>query len=151
MNRNDQKSSSTNKVIKKKLQGMPVQIEEVDPDKPQTEPNRRDKRLRLFQHSVPRVRTGSKTGQPPWFRKMKFEQEQRKALTKVRTDLLEPAIGEVAKHLHKAGYDTVWKVSQETDVNRFLVHGMRRAQLEKAEAYLTRMNVPLKWTVADPA
>jgi hypothetical protein len=141
--------------------------QEIDPDKPYEVPNRRDKR-RAKQFSTPSgtgavhdtLRLGARparakraTGQPLWFRRMKYDVEQRKALEKVTMDRLEPAVGRVALDLYHAGYKTVWAVTQVEDVNTILKHGRHDNQdigvsshdLQKLRKYLIQQRVPVKW------
>lgn len=112
--------------------------QEIDPDKPIEVPNRRDKR-RAKQYSTPSgtggvhdlLRLGSRpgrakgaTGQPLWFRQMKFEAARRKSLEKVTMDRLEPAVGRIALDLYHAGYETVWDVTEVENINEFLKHDL---------------------------
>lgn len=140
---------------------------EIDPDQPIEVPNRRDKRRYGERgrvagtgevHDLLRLggsRRRPKTGQPLWFRQMKYEAARRKALEKVTMDRLEPAVGRVALDLYHAGYETVWKVTQVEDVNDFLKHGrydgrehgIRTEDLAKLRAYLVQQRVPVKWEI----
>lgn len=87
----------------------------------------------------------SKTGKPEWFRKMKFEEERRKILSKVATNRLEPAVGEIAILVHNAGWGNVWAFSREVNPKRFLDLGMKEAELIKFRNYLLSQNIPVVW------
>lgn len=143
--------------------------DEVDPDKPIPQPNRREKRLYGRErgkggtgkvHDSMRLgarpgRAGRRTGQPLWFRQMQYDQQRRKALEKVELDRLEPAVGRVAVDLHAAGYKNVWQLTQVEDVNELLrvghqsdiAHGVRSKELKKLRDYLIQQRVPVKWEV----
>lgn len=135
--------------------------EEIDPDKPITEPNRRDLRrakknqpgkpagesIRQVLARGPSGRARRRTGKSAWFVEMQNEQNRKLQLQKVLMHQLEPAVGEIALKLEKAGYRTVWDMVSVTDINRFLVHGMRSFELRKLHQYLARNNVPTKWDV----
>lgn len=142
--------------------------EEIDADTPMPVPNRRDKR-RAKQygkgssstgtvHDALRLgarpgRTRGATGQPLWFRQMKYDEQRRKALEKVQLDRLEPAVGRIALDLFHAGYKSVWQVTQVEDITEFLKHGkadcpdhgIRVEDLKKLRAYLVQQRVPVKW------
>lgn len=143
--------------------------EEIDLDTPILQPNRANKR-RAKQRSTPSGtgevhdalrlgarpgRTRGATGQPLWFRMMKYEAQRQKSLEKVTMDRLEPAVGRIAMDLWAAGFRTVWDVTQIEDVNTFLKHGQHDNQdigisvsaLRKLRAYLVQQRVPVKWEV----
>lgn len=142
--------------------------EEIDPDKPILQPNRRDQR-RAKQHGArggtgavhdalrlgPRAgRVKRATGQPLWFRQMKYNEARRKSLEKVTMDRLEPAVGQIALDLYAAGYKTVWDVTEVEEINEFLRHGQHDKPeigisvngLRKLRTYLTQQRVPVKWS-----
>ncbi len=162
--------SNSSKIEKiRKLFGGKVEVqEEIDPDQPQLVPNRREKRLHYGQHGHKAgtgkvhdiLRLGSrpgrakgKTGQPNWFRVMKYEDARRKALLKVDILRLESAVGSIAADLHAAGFKNVWDVTQVEDVKTFLLHGksgdqghgIRVNDLKKLRDYLIKQRVPVKW------
>lgn len=142
--------------------------EEIDPDRPMLVPNRSNKRAAKQYNRVagttpthdvlrlgPSPKIAKKTGQPHWFRVMKYEAARRKALEKVSLDRLEPAVGRIALDLYHAGYENVWQVTQVEDVNTFLKHGrydgrehgIRADDLKKLRTYLIKQQVPVKWEV----
>lgn len=141
--------------------------QEIDPDQPIPVPNRREKR-HFGERSTPkgtgevhdilrrgRAHRSAKTGQPHWFRVMKFEAARRKSLEKVPLDRLEPAVGRVALDLFHAGYKNVWQVTQVESAKEFLQHGQHDNQdiaisgrdLKKLRAYLVQQRVPVKWEI----
>lgn len=141
---------------------------EIDPDQPFQVPNRAEKRQRYGERSTPKgagkihdvLRRGHgrrrpKTGQPQWFKVMKYEAARRKVLEKVRLDRLEPAVGQIAVDLYYGGYRNVWQVSQVEDINELLrvgrhgasYMGVRSRELKKLRDYLVAQRVPVKWEV----
>ena len=141
--------------------------DEVDPDKPIPQPNRREKRLYGKErgkggtgkvHDTLRLgarpgRAKRTTGQPLWFRQMKYDQLRRKALEKVELDRLAPAVGRVAEDLYRAGYKNVWQLTQVENVNTLLrvghhdnpAVGISHKELKKLRDYLIQQRVPVKW------
>lgn len=141
--------------------------QEINEDTPILVPNRRNKRAARIRNTVSGTtgvhdalragtrasRRAKRTGQPEWFRQMKYEAERRKILEGVSTDRLEPAVGRIARDLHAAGYDNVWKVCQVEDINQFLKHGqagmpeigIRVNDLIRLRAYLEQQGLTVKW------
>lgn len=143
--------------------------EEIDQDTPIPQPNRRDKR-RAKQYRTSSgtgsvhdsLRLGARpgrakraTGQPLWFRQMKYDAMRRRSLEKVQLDRLEPAVGSVVVDLFHAGYRNVWQLTQVEDANELLrvgrqtdiAHGVRSKELKKLRDYLIQQRVPVKWEV----
>lgn len=143
--------------------------EEIDQDKPLLVPNRRDKR-HAKRYNTPAgttsvhdaLRLGPRpgrvkgaTGQPLWFRQMKYDAQRRKALEKVPLDRLVPAVGQIAADLFYGGYKNVWQLTQVEDVNELLkvgrhgasYMGVRSKELKHLRDYLVQQRVPVKWEV----
>ena len=136
----------------------PPSDEEIDPDKEFHQANRKDvrrqgkrrrKQVTGGVHSILKNgvsgRMRGKTGSPIWFQRLKFDAARRKALSNVEMRQLAPAVGGIANRLQDIGYDTVWKMSQEKDINAFLVHGLQSTELRKLRDYLATQNVPVNW------
>lgn len=132
--------------------------EEQDPDKPMLQANRADRRRAKQKKDTkgttkvhdalrlgPNGRSRSKTGQPKWFRKMKYEQEKRKVLEGVETSLLEMAVGKVALQMEDAGYRNVWEVSQAKSLQHLVSLGMKETDLLRLRAYLEEQGLTVRW------
>lgn len=163
------KASLAKKIRQKLGQAIEPDQEQIDPDAPMRVPNRKDKRrskqassssgsgsvheaLQLGPNAGRKKRA---TGQPNWFRQMKYDDMRRKALEKVDLDQLEPAVGPVAVSLYRGGYRNVWQLTQVTDVNDLLKvgqhdnpeTGLRARDLAKLRTYLVQQRVPVKWEI----
>lgn len=92
-------------------------------------------------------RPPGKTGQPHWFKQMKFDAKRDQRLAEIPLINLRAAIGGTADLLSSNGYKTVLDLSKAELIDlRYLC---APKEIETVHKYLKRQQVPLRWELED--
>ena len=132
--------------------------EEIDPDAFQISPNRQELRRQGRRNRQamasgvhkqlqlgPSGQKRGTTGQPDWFKRMRYEKARSDALKRVHILNLRAAVGDIVDQLEMAGYRRLYDVVSETDINTLLGHGIKIGDLRKLSAYLQRNDISVSW------
>lgn len=86
-----------------------------------------------------------RTGQPPWFKSMKFKAERQRLLIKVPTSSMAKDHKNI--RLYQDSYPNVWALSQAPYGDLLALPGVGPAKLKELRAFLSSKNVACAWRV----
>jgi hypothetical protein len=90
-------------------------------------------------------RKSGKTGQPAWMVAEQAEREVRRQLSRTSTRRLKPMIGDAAEALFRAGFKTLWDLTQAELDQVNVIPGFGPGARLSVRKYLDNSGVRVKW------